>query len=132
MPVFVVILIRIFPYLDWIRTRTTPNTDTFYEILILKFTSFFSSLSVCFPRAISFLLGIFASECEFTTFCIGAWCVFDMVGLAGFGGVIFGKVSNKLGLLKNLDGSKWHFSFLHNNFLPWILTSFSFIISLKT
>ena len=29
-PVFGVILVRIFPYSDWIRTIITPNADTFY------------------------------------------------------------------------------------------------------
>ena len=30
---FGVILVRIFPHSDWIRTRITPNTDTFYAAL---------------------------------------------------------------------------------------------------
>ena len=33
---FEVILVRNFPRLDWIRTRITPNTDTFQEVLIIK------------------------------------------------------------------------------------------------
>ena len=34
--VFGVILIHIFPYSDWIRTRITPNTDTFYAVQICR------------------------------------------------------------------------------------------------
>ena len=26
-------LVRVFPHLDWIRTRKTPNTDTFYAVI---------------------------------------------------------------------------------------------------
>ena len=32
--VFGVILVHIFPHLDWIRTRITLNTDTFYAVLL--------------------------------------------------------------------------------------------------
>ena len=35
MSVFGVILVRIFLYSDWIRTRITPNTDTFYAVYIV-------------------------------------------------------------------------------------------------
>ena len=31
--IFEVILVRIFPHLDWARTRITPNMDTFYAVL---------------------------------------------------------------------------------------------------
>ena len=34
-----VILVHIFPHSDWIRTRITSNTDTFY---VVTFTGFFS------------------------------------------------------------------------------------------
>ena len=34
MSVFGVILIRIFPHSDWIRTRITPNTDTFHVVCV--------------------------------------------------------------------------------------------------
>ena len=33
MSVFGVILVRIFPHSDWIRTRITPNTNTFYPVI---------------------------------------------------------------------------------------------------
>ena len=33
-PVFGVILVRIFPYSDWIRTIITPNADTFYAVRV--------------------------------------------------------------------------------------------------
>ena len=36
MSVFGVILIRIFPHSDWIRSRITPNTDTFYAVKLVK------------------------------------------------------------------------------------------------
>ena len=36
MSVFGVILVRIFPPSDLMRTRITPNTDTFYAIMFLK------------------------------------------------------------------------------------------------
>ena len=32
--VFGVILVRIFPYSDWIRTRITPNTNTFHVVVV--------------------------------------------------------------------------------------------------
>ena len=31
------ILVRIFPYSDWIRTLLTPNTDTFHAVASLSF-----------------------------------------------------------------------------------------------
>ena len=34
--IFGVILIHIFPHSDWIRTRITPNTDTFYAVQICR------------------------------------------------------------------------------------------------
>ena len=33
MSVFGLILVRILPHSDWIRTRITPNTDTFYRAI---------------------------------------------------------------------------------------------------
>ena len=33
MSIFGVILVRVFLHLNWIRTRITPNTDTFYAVL---------------------------------------------------------------------------------------------------
>ena len=30
--IFRVILVRIFPHSDWVRTRITPNKDTFYAV----------------------------------------------------------------------------------------------------
>ena len=36
MSIFGVILVRIFPYSDWIRTRITQNTDTFYSVINTK------------------------------------------------------------------------------------------------
>ena len=41
-PVFGVILVRIFPHLDWIRTRITPNTDTFYAVNVIGRTRIFN------------------------------------------------------------------------------------------
>ena len=35
MSIFGVFLVRIFPHSDWIRTRKTPNTDTFHAVLVL-------------------------------------------------------------------------------------------------
>ena len=40
MSVFRVILVRIFAHLNWILIRTTPNTETFYAVLILQIGSF--------------------------------------------------------------------------------------------
>ena len=37
---FGVILVRIFPYLDWIRTRLTPNTENFHAVRIYMFLCF--------------------------------------------------------------------------------------------
>ena len=34
--VFRIFLVRIFPHLDWIRTRKTPSTDTFYAVILYK------------------------------------------------------------------------------------------------
>ena len=31
--IFGVILVRIFPHLDWLQTRITPNTDNFYAVI---------------------------------------------------------------------------------------------------
>ena len=36
MSVFGVILVRIFPYSDWIRTRITPNRSTFYAVCLWR------------------------------------------------------------------------------------------------
>ena len=35
MSVFGDILVRIFPHSDWIRSRITPNTDTFYKVITI-------------------------------------------------------------------------------------------------
>ena len=35
MSIFGVFLVRIFPHSDWIRTRKTPNMDTFHAVLVL-------------------------------------------------------------------------------------------------
>ena len=37
MSVFGVILVRFFPHSDWIRTRITPNTDTFHAVSTTNF-----------------------------------------------------------------------------------------------
>ena len=36
-------------------------------------------------KTISFLFRIIESEYEFTTFCVGGWCAFDLIGIADFG-----------------------------------------------
>ena len=36
MSVFGVVLVRIFPHSDWIRTRIIPNMDTFYTVLCIN------------------------------------------------------------------------------------------------
>ena len=37
MSVFGVILVRIFPHLDWIRTRIIPNTDFFHAVSLAEY-----------------------------------------------------------------------------------------------
>ena len=36
--IFGVFLVRIFPHSDWIRTRKTPNTDTFHAVTFIAWT----------------------------------------------------------------------------------------------
>ena len=44
--VFGVILVHIFPHSDWIRTRITPNADTFYSVIIFIYETFFCTDSL--------------------------------------------------------------------------------------
>ena len=46
--VFGVILVRIFPHWDWIRTRTTPNTDTLYAVSEIPNSTIWFFLESCF------------------------------------------------------------------------------------
>ena len=47
MSVFGVFLVRIFPHSDWIRTRESPNTDTFHAVIDYKKYRMFTYLHTC-------------------------------------------------------------------------------------
>ena len=43
-----VFLLRIFPYLDWIRTRKTPYLETFNAVFIISKCKFIKRYNACF------------------------------------------------------------------------------------
>ena len=61
MSVFKVFLVRIFPHSDWIRreriqsecgkirTRKTPNTDTFHAVSMLQLNPFLANVPILYP-----------------------------------------------------------------------------------
>ena len=47
--IFGVFMVRIFPHLEWIRTRKTQNMDTFHTVLIPRFCQWMEIISLSFP-----------------------------------------------------------------------------------
>ena len=48
--VFGVFLVRIFLHSEWVRTRKTPNMDTFYAVKFWSYKTFWSRLHQCLLR----------------------------------------------------------------------------------